>query len=1634
MNIYHLNQEGLHQSEKDAINKLEKGLPKEWFGFSSLEMFDRNAGSFETDLILLTHDRIIVVELKKWSGKIFSKGGNWVLDWGNRQETRKNPLNQVRRAAQILNSKLSKKHKQRTEFNPFVDNCVVLCGSADITSLPDDEKDFVYTVDEFIDICTTKKYSKYFNHPSSGYSYLVKKENNKPCNNYKSFKNFFVNNSVDFKPKTYSVNNFAQTGNALFTHQGQIYSEYLAQRVDDTNYKTLMRKWNFWAPAIAEKAQTPEEKALIGYRESKVLGYIDNQDETLQNIHLDLNYIPAPGDLSSDFVELYKWPGNRLRLDEFMARKGDKLTDDGRVDIIKVLTSNLARLHDIDVAHRDIGKHSIWLSLPSKVTFSNFLTASYPDPDRQSVNTVRDILKSGRVEIPEDLYEDKSGTPFTRDVYLAGAVAHYIAYSVWPRKLDDGIYSWSQPENKFKGGLLDSWLECCLDMDASNRFPNMNVALDELNLLLEKSKGNTSSGSELENFFSEVNVYMLYMPTPIKQKSATSVLLRSQDFSYGICLWHGISHLTTDQRVNAELATFLERVNALKNSALSNLPCIKDFGYNPNMQSLFVIYDWVSGLNWDMWLNENSDVESAKEKALELLKSVSNFHRSQFIHGDIHPQNVVVRECDGKPVLIDLFEYQGTSKAEPYNTNYLPENFDQISLIARDRYAIVKMIEELASKYSLLHLKQYCSDLMVLQEISEGEIFRLIDGFDEIVSPKPIKQLALYPLITRYPPKFSELEADDDTYYLSARLDAQGEDKILKVFISGVKQQLDLHIDPVNKVIKKVFFKDSISHHQFINQKRRADAELVGRICINNGPALNADELLFEIFNLEQIKEKIASATQMSADKSITKSPASKLKTLSLKRVSQKASSKNIWKALVETEDETLPKVTISKQPELLRNKDVLVRFSRESQNIDFDLTQEKVHVKFDTGLKVIPIGRLLEIGRDTLRIGNVRKLSFGVGDQLRLESSLSAASLAKRQKAIENILNDHAVIPNLVDYFDINKGMEERVLNTEPTDEELDLYNVYDSEGDLKFALNSQQRNAFKKLFKYGPISLLQGPPGTGKTSFISSFIHYAAIKGATKILLVSQSHEAVNNAAEKVRKLFFAQDKSINVVRLGDEHNISAPLLDVHEIALQDHYRELFRAEFKTRLKGVLTSLALPEGFVDLAIEFEASFGIKISSLAKAIQKTDSVTSKVFQLKETALLEKLVAWVERKGLTTERFEAVTSIDVKKEFYCEIANIFEVTSLDAVSRFQQVIDLSKEWLEVMSSRNAHFQNFLTKTRTLVCGTCVGIGRNHYGINENIYDWVIIDEAARSTASEMAIAMQIGKRVMLVGDHKQLPPSYEEDHLAAAHRKLPEVKLEELEQSDFERSFYSSYGKTVGQSLLTQYRMSKPIGTLVSDCFYEGKLETGKKSDCPDLDFTKVQYKKSVTWLDTTSGGKSSYNKRPTYSNANNKSSINEYEANVIINLIQHLVSKSNIEYLFDKGAKDEAPIGIICMYAEQRKLMIRQMNSLSWTRSLLEKRLLKVDTVDSYQGKENDVIILSLVRNNEIFSEGFVSSEHRANVALSRAKERLFIVGASHMWADRNKSSAFGRVLTHVHTNEDCELTDSKNANEGDK
>ena len=342
------------------------------------------------------------------------------------------------------------------------------------------------------------------------------------------------------------------------------------------------------------------------------------------------------------------------------------------------------------------------------------------------------------------------------------------------------------------------------------------------------------------------------------------------------------------------------------------------------------------------------------------------------------------------------------------------------------------------------------------------------------------------------------------------------------------------------------------------------------------------------------------------------------------------------------------------------------------------------------------------------------------------------------------------------------------------------------------------------------------------------------------------------------------------------------------------------------------------------------------------------------------------------------------------------------------IEKINALAKISKDMLNALSGERVNYDEFYARSRQLVAGTCVGIGQGHIGIKDNIYDWVIIDEAARSISSELAIAMQTAKRVLLVGDHLQLPPLYSNEHRKALARELgindTNLELDAILRSDFERAFDSNYGSQVRASLLTQYRMAEPICNMVSEIFYRGDLQNGRHV-IPDIyKYAPKCLIHPVTWLDTSCAKHSSHHIE------RDGSIYNDFEVNQIISILEQIAKNITFLEAISQLNNQEATIGIICMYSEQKRLLRQKFSQKIWRDGF--KDMVKIDTVDSYQGKENRIIILSLTRSDARHSPGFLKTSNRINVAMSRAMDRLLIVGDLEMWKEHNQELPLGKVV----------------------
>jgi DNA polymerase III delta prime subunit len=261
----------------------------------------------------------------------------------------------------------------------------------------------------------------------------------------------------------------------------------------------------------------------------------------------------------------------------------------------------------------------------------------------------------------------------------------------------------------------------------------------------------------------------------------------------------------------------------------------------------------------------------------------------------------------------------------------------------------------------------------------------------------------------------------------------------------------------------------------------------------------------------------------------------------------------------------------------------------------------------------------------------------------------------------------------------------------------------------------------------------------------------------------------------------------------------------------------------------------------------------------------------------------------------------------------------------------------------------------------LVAGTC-----NRLAIDSRlrfkVFDWLILDEANKVRANEALALMPLAKRWVMIGDLNQLPPVMEE---AASTFKI-EQPLDELVRDD---SFYGWIWDKVPASskimLPRQYRMREPIGRVVSDLFYEGKLIHEAPHPRMPLPWP---FDRELVWVDT--GAQDEYRDAQ-------RSVANEFEVALckdITSIIRRRVRK--------------AKLAVIAMYASQVNRLSSALKGIVPPDD--------IESVDAFEGRESDAVILSLVRSNDRAAIGFLNDPNRVNVAISRAKKLLVIVGDS--------------------------------------
>lgn len=524
-----------------------------------------------------------------------------------------------------------------------------------------------------------------------------------------------------------------------------------------------------------------------------------------------------------------------------------------------------------------------------------------------------------------------------------------------------------------------------------------------------------------------------------------------------------------------------------------------------------------------------------------------------------------------------------------------------------------------------------------------------------------------------------------------------------------------------------------------------------------------------------------------------------------------------------------------------------------------------------------------------------------------------------KRNRALEELQNGNTQIPNFL--RKINRP-QEFIKN-----------DLIDVEKFFNIELDPNQKEAVVKSLSLNngcEVLVLQGPPGTGKTTTITEIVtQILKNRPNEKVLIASQSNQAVDNVLEKICKI---EDK---ILRIGND---------------------------TTKMSRIARNYT-PDKVLNIIIKENIQRIDKnpVSNKNPEIQKQMQTLQKDFR-------EKL------QHITSKLGNSGSSIEKNKE--SDLATLF------------------------------------TRNIRLIFGTLLGIS-SWKNFREMYFDTIIVDEAGRATLSELLVPCIKAKKLILVGDHKQLAPVIDDDVLekiddkneakTSFFQRLFE-RVEYVEREEMDAQVENPGRKNLIHTLEYNYRAERRICDLYSNAFYEGKLKTTDELNAKKKH--SLSFDSSVIWYDTGKLQDKEDKQKGT-------GKINNCNARIIERILKQLrneMNNTNINY----------DIGIITPYKAQMELLRSKLA----IKKNFDGCKIDIGTVDSFQGSDRDIIIYDCVRSGKLKQKAkidFIAEEKRLNVSLSRAKLLLIIVGDMDFLYQAqvsDKNNPFKNIIEYIALN----------------
>ncbi|MEH2202555.1 MAG: translation initiation factor IF-2 N-terminal domain-containing protein [Nostoc sp.] len=337
------------------------------------------------------------------------------------------------------------------------------------------------------------------------------------------------------------------------------------------------------------------------------------------------------------------------------------------------------------------------------------------------------------------------------------------------------------------------------------------------------------------------------------------------------------------------------------------------------------------------------------------------------------------------------------------------------------------------------------------------------------------------------------------------------------------------------------------------------------------------------------------------------------------------------------------------------------------------------------------------------------------------------------------------------------------------------------------------------------------------------------------------------------------------------------------------------------------------------------------------------------------------------------------------------------------LNRYQNFV---QDWIGKLREPNERDRDDLRRiyldNANVVGITCVQAANRGFSEEFKSFDVVIVDEVSKCTPPELLIPALKGKKLVMVGDHRQLPPMLDTNTLEEVVQTIGNTRdeLQFLEESLFKSQFESA-DESIKQMLTTQYRMHPFIMGAINQ-FYDGKLESGILE--PDtkrahhLADEIIQESQHLIWIKTPI-------EHQFLEQKNGTSYFNTPE----IDAIERLCHQFENTWAFRvANGEPKKEIAVITFYGAQLRKIDERLQS-----ELFPSLEIRTGTVDRFQGMERPVVIVSMVRNNSKGDVGFAKKPERVNVAFSRAQELLIIVGCHNLFT--HQSGKVGSMYSEV-------------------